>query len=713
MAFAQGTVFAVQNSAPTVGSISPSSGLTQKNVWKTFTCIYSDLDGASDIATCYLAITKLSPVWGAYIYYSKTTDRFYIKNMKGEQIGGVQRGTPTTIENESVILDCGGTSVTVGGNTITVAWRIQFKPSMMGQNCNLYLQARDKSAVTSGWIDKGDFSVNGAPTTESILPCYGNTPIGVWKTYTCSYSDPNGVADLATCYLLINASTAPTHGAYLYYSKITDKFYMKNNAYEQVGGILRGTATTIETEGASLDCSGTTITTVGNRFTITWRILFKPPMAGKQCKLYMQANDKSGSSSGWISKGDYNINAPSSVSISPDSGDALAGVWRTFTCTYSNPNGVSNFATCYLLINKSTSPVWGAYLYYSMPSDKFYIKNNTYTQVGIPRGTATTIESESAILDCAATTVTASGNNLTIAWRIQFKSTMQGEKYSLYLQASDKQGSSSGWVDKGDFTVRVPGEMVFIPAGSFLMGNNGSEPYSDDVELPQHSVYLHAYYIGKYEVTRGEYRAFMDAGAYTNSSYWSTDGWNWKGNRTEPDYWAAYQDWDGLDDGIGSFVQTDSHPVVGVSYYEAEAYCNWARGYLPTEAEWEKAARWTGGHANVYPWGDTWDEQKCNNWSDSLYQGYQTAPVGSYPDGASPYGCQDMAGNVHEWTRDGFASYPESENPFDYSDIFPVMRGGDWAGSGDIRCRCANRFVYGLGGKDKSSMYGGFRLVWY
>ena len=86
-------------------------------------------------------------------------------------------------------------------------------------------------------------------------------------------------------------------------------------------------------------------------------------------------------------------------------------------------------------------------------------------------------------------------------------------------------------------------EMVYIPAGSFLMGNNGSEPYSWDDELPQHSVYLSGYWIAKYEVTRGEYRRFIEAGGYSNPAYWSSAGWSWKvsNSRTEPRYWAAEQ----------------------------------------------------------------------------------------------------------------------------------------------------------------------------
>ena len=239
-------------------------------------------------------------------------------------------------------------------------------------------------------------------------------------------------------------------------------------------------------------------------------------------------------------------------------------------------------------------------------------------------------------------------------------------------------------------------EMVYIPAGSFLIGNNGignDAVYGYSSEFPQHSVYLSAYSIGKYEVTRGEYRAFMTATG-----------------RTAPVCWDAVQDW-----GTGSFTQTENHPVVGVTWYDAEAYCAWAGGRLPTEVEWEKASRWTGSSPNVYPWGNIWDVEKCNNYYDTNSAGggnqrLQTAPAGSYPSGASPYGCQDMAGNVLEWVGDWYKSYPGSSSPFDDTNIYRVLRGGSWSTlNGDYYARAAYR--YGSYPSYYDLYYFGFRLA--
>ena len=288
------------------------------------------------------------------------------------------------------------------------------------------------------------------------------------------------------------------------------------------------------------------------------------------------------------------------------------------------------------------------------------------------------------------------------------------------------------------------GEMITIPAGSFLMGNSGNEGYGGPAEFPQHPVDLPTYQIGKYEVTRGEYRRFIEDGGYRDPQYWSPQGWEWKesdvtvhagmygavqrvkrpegaGPRNAPERWEAEQEWFGHGYGHPRFMQTDNHPVICVTYYEAEAYCKWAGGRLPTEAEWEKAARWDedNQHARIWPWGDTWDPEKCNNPEDHNPAGggsrvNQSAPVGSYSEGASSYGCMDMVGNAYEWVADHAKSYPGSSEPFDYTGAYHFVRGGCWDDGPDA-VRCAGRVWYlppdSGGTGDDDSDYIGFRVA--
>lgn len=214
--------------------------------------------------------------------------------------------------------------------------------------------------------------------------------------------------------------------------------------------------------------------------------------------------------------------------------------------------------------------------------------------------------------------------------------------------------------------------MITIPAGQFLMGSNRG----DLEEQPVHKIYLDSYQIGKYEVTVRQYRAFCQA---TARQMPVAPSWGWK----------------------------DNHPIVNVTWSDAEAYCEWAGGRLPTEAEWEKAARGTDGR--VYPWGNAWDNSKCANGQLHLTS---TAPVGSYLGGMSPYGCLDMAGNVWEWCSDWYGEdyYKTSPNRNPTgpdSGDYRVMRGGCWysRAEGDRSTYRGNFFPSG------SWRSGGFRLA--
>jgi len=223
-------------------------------------------------------------------------------------------------------------------------------------------------------------------------------------------------------------------------------------------------------------------------------------------------------------------------------------------------------------------------------------------------------------------------------------------------------------------------------------------------EIPYHRVHLPDYAIGKYPVTNAEFARFVEDGGYRNSQLWTTGGWAWR----EEETWTHPVDWgkSGCDD--------PSQPVMGVCWYEAMAYCNWlaartGKPYrLPSEAEWEKAARGTDGRQ--WPWGNRWDPHKCN----SRESGHgRPTPVGQYsPDGDSPYGVADMAGNVCQWTRSLYERYPYDpsdgrENLEAGRDVGRVLRGGDFCLE-DWGVRCA--FRHGEN-PDAWDWYGGFRIV--
>jgi formylglycine-generating enzyme required for sulfatase activity len=197
-------------------------------------------------------------------------------------------------------------------------------------------------------------------------------------------------------------------------------------------------------------------------------------------------------------------------------------------------------------------------------------------------------------------------------------------------------------------------EMVYVPPGEFIMGSPEGESLYD--ERPQHTIYLNGFWIDKTEVTTAQYKRCMEVGACTAP--------------------RGLAPWD--DCNIDMAGKLD-HPINCVDWNQATAYCSWADRRLPTEAEWEKAAR--GIEGRIYPWSDVWDSGKLN-FSDSAL--HSTTDVGSFPTGASPYGALDVVGNVWEWVADWYNEtyYTTSprENPQGpVSGQFRVLRGGSWA----------------------------------
>jgi len=211
----------------------------------------------------------------------------------------------------------------------------------------------------------------------------------------------------------------------------------------------------------------------------------------------------------------------------------------------------------------------------------------------------------------------------------------------------------------------VPDDMVYIPAGDFIMGSDavdtdamglrfGSTPYYLN-EKPKRTVTLDAYYIDKYEVTNQQYAEFVAA-------------MQGRVRIPPPAYWEN-----------GVYPQDQGNfPVHTVHWYAAAAYCRWRGKRLPTEAEWEKAARGTDGRD--YPWGNEYSPKKSNNQSN--FGG--VVAVGSYEEGKSPYGLYDMTGNVAEWVDDWYKAYPGGEGHKDpkYGEHYKVIRGGGWGGMG-------------------------------
>jgi len=222
-------------------------------------------------------------------------------------------------------------------------------------------------------------------------------------------------------------------------------------------------------------------------------------------------------------------------------------------------------------------------------------------------------------------------------------------------------------------------ELVNIPAGEFIMGSSrDNDPQAFEDEFPQHIVFLDAYRIDRTEVTNAQYAMCVASGACTGPANTFS--------LTREHYYDN--------------SQYANYPVIFVSWSQAVSYCEWAGRRLPTEAEWEKAAR--GPNGFIYPWGTTFDgslanscDVNCSNdWKGSYDDGFtDTSPAGIYLFGASFYGILDMAGNVHEWVADWYQPYNQDfqsnpKGPDTGQD--KIIRGGSW-GDDKLHVRTALR----------------------
>lgn len=220
------------------------------------------------------------------------------------------------------------------------------------------------------------------------------------------------------------------------------------------------------------------------------------------------------------------------------------------------------------------------------------------------------------------------------------------ETYFRQTLRASEQGKGSG---KNEPIIEQ--KMVLIPAGEFIMG----EDFTKKALGPRHTVALDAYYIDQYHVTNAHYKKFVDATGARPPSHWN---------------------------GVQYPPEKANHPVTFVNWLDADAFCKWEGKRLPTEAEWEKAARGTDGR--MFPWGNQFQAKRANVPPEGVKD---TTPVDAFPEGKSPYGVYDMSGNVFQWTADWFLPYPGNQVPHpNFGQTLKVLRGGSFFDCSYYRC---------------------------
>lgn len=451
-------------------SLYPNSGALSPNKQITLTSAYSHPEGNEELQVCYFLLnSQLSGINGIMVKYEAGMNFLYLKSDDNTSwLGGFAPGSNNVIENSRAKLYCLGTTVDRDNETLTIAWRIEIKPVMSTRSCTAWMMVSDFAGLKDGWDPMGEFEISFAPTNDSISPKSGAVPVGTKIALTSRYSDLDGYTRIDNCELLINTTLSKTNAAYVRYDAKTNRLYVrKDDNSGWVGGFAPGTSNVIDNSRIRLYCRETVVSGSGPTRTIKWSVMLKSPLSGNSCGAWMLCLDNSGQyeagtedNNGFKRVGTLVLSqAPVNTSLSPNSGTLVSDRDTVFSAKYTDPDGHGDIAGCYLMMNRTQTGVNGIFVRYDAVENKLYLKNDTSMEWigGYTPGDSRLIENKTCKLDVSQTTITRSGNTITVNWKIRVKSSaMAGKTLRAYMLTIDKSELRAEWEQRGLFKVGLP-----------------------------------------------------------------------------------------------------------------------------------------------------------------------------------------------------------------------------------------------------------------
>jgi len=452
---------------PTAVSLTPLPQTTAANAPSVLTATYGDAFGATDLKQVQLCIGGLAlPSTTLYAEYLPATNLLYLFNASDVAVGGYAPGSSNVITTTLGSLNCAGTTVTKSGNNLVVGWSFTPTNALAGAQAT-YLDATDSLGETSGWQKFGDWTI-AAPANVSLAPAAVTTTANTAEGLTASYADGAGASALNKVQICIGGLTTPGTSLYGEYLPATNLLYLFNASNAAVGGFAPGSSNVISTTLGSLNCAATTVSRSGNDLTIVWNITPASALAGVQ-HVYLQADD-AGTAGNWGEFGSWTIGAPSSVSLAPTALTTTTSVASALTATYTDGAGASALNKVQICVGGLTSPGTSLYAEYLPATNLLYVFNSSNVAVGgFAPGSSNVISTTLGSLNCAATSVTKSGNDLTVAWSITPAAGLAGSQH-VYLQANDA-GTAGNWVQFGSWTIGGPSAVSLSPAALTTTAN--------------------------------------------------------------------------------------------------------------------------------------------------------------------------------------------------------------------------------------------------
>ncbi len=437
-------------SPPIPGTVTPASGT---GLSASFSATYSDANGATDIVGAYLMVhSQIRPDGGCFVYYHRPGHTVYLLNDAGTSWSpGVPAGSGS-LANGACTVNTAALTASTNGNTLTVTFPLAFQAAFAGSK-NVYLLAIDAAGHNSNWSAKGGWTVpaaNQPPVPGAISPASGT---GTAQTFTATYSDANGAADIVGAYLLVHSQIRPDAGCFVYYNRPANTVQLVNDAGTLWSAPVTAGAGSVANGSCSVNVAGVSASTSGNTLTWVVPLTFTPTFGGEK-NLYLLAIDAAGANSNWSLKGSWTVpfgpRTPAPQSVSPNSG---AGLAQTFTATYSDANGATDIAGAYFLFHSQIRPDAGCFVYYNRAANTVQLVNDAglLWSAPIPAGSGTLANSQCAISGVGVSG-SAAGDTLTVTLPVTFSPTFAGTK-NIYLLAIDASGANSNWHLKGAWVV--------------------------------------------------------------------------------------------------------------------------------------------------------------------------------------------------------------------------------------------------------------------
>jgi hypothetical protein len=446
---------AVTSQAPQATSAAPTSG---SGMSQTFTFVYNDVNGASDLSSAQVIINATNSTTGScYVWVTPGLNTIWLASDTGAWSIAQTLGVAGTLQNSQCSINIGASSGTTSGNTFTMNLAVNFKTAFIGSK-NIYSYASNLGGLFSGWQTLGTFTVAKIAPTLAVVSVAPATGTGGSQAFTLQFSDSLGAADLGSVSMLINSSSSTTGACAVSYNVAQNTLSLLSDTGAASGAIALGSGA-LSNSQCVLTGSASSVSFSGNTLTLTAAVGFKSAFSGQKA-VYGNASSSDGTTTtGWKPVGAWTVasasQAPQAASVSPASGTGLS---QTFTFVYTDINGASDLASAQAIIGSGASSTGSCYVWVTPGVNSIWLASDVGAWPAAQTlGTAGTLQNSQCSISTGASSGTLSGTTFTLKLAITFAASFTGSK-NVFSYASNLGGLVSGWQTVGTWTPAVGGQ---------------------------------------------------------------------------------------------------------------------------------------------------------------------------------------------------------------------------------------------------------------